>query len=534
MKKRHAGLLVGLTATGLAVGGFAAPAMAAPGVVTVIQAGVVPGQGATLYCQDPTGATGSWDDEDSTRADASGVLTFVTNTGGSGTWAIPGATCTVYFNTVTGPTDPVTHVAPVVFPGQTLGGEIGTPDSVSVYGSPMIATFALDAAGNFTVSGFSLITSAAIAGTVVPAPIDTSTTVVRLHRVFDSTVTLVRETRVTAANNPLQGTGTFVFGNLTPNAVYFVEVRSPGYVNTWYGGATGELDPYDPAFAGVVAPAGGQTAQIPAITLAQAGTSINGILTGFSARTIVGAWNPLTGKAYVGTVTAATSSYTIPGLSEGVWVVEAVDSRARYAYAILDVTGPGVVHNLAAAQLPSRELGLTSTAISGMPEANAVVTAQSTTFGAGYGIVPAYAYTWISGNKIIGTEASLTVPAAVGTDLYVLTTVAPAGLAPVFTVTSAYGKITKQKAPIFNFKVKGTLKVGKKVGVVVPKAAKGFKLTYQWYAGGKKIAGKAAKKATFKLTSKQAGKTISVQVVYKKDGFTNGKVKSAKTAKVAK
>ena len=79
-------------------------------------------------------------------------------------------------------------------------------------------------------------------------------------------------------------------------------------------------------------------------------------------------------------------------------------------------------------------------------------------------------------------------------------------------------------------KVAGAAKVGKKVKAVVAKPAGKPKLTYQWFAGSKKIA--KATKATYKVTAKVKGKRLFVKVTATKAGYAKVTKTSAKTAKV--
>jgi uncharacterized repeat protein (TIGR02543 family) len=88
-------------------------------------------------------------------------------------------------------------------------------------------------------------------------------------------------------------------------------------------------------------------------------------------------------------------------------------------------------------------------------------------------------------------------------------------------------KTTTQKSSSSKVKKVATIKVGKKLTVTVKKI-KGVKITYQWYAGTKKI--NKATKATFKPTKKQIGKKLSVKVTYKKVGYAS----VVKTLKVNK
>jgi hypothetical protein len=96
------------------------------------------------------------------------------------------------------------------------------------------------------------------------------------------------------------------------------------------------------------------------------------------------------------------------------------------------------------------------------------------------------------------------------------------------TMTSAGKAVPKvfSKAPIPT--ISGTLKAGKtltaKPGTWSPTAT----LTYQWYRGTTKISG--ATKATYKLTTKDKGKKITVKVTGKRSGYlTTTKASTAKT-----
>jgi len=81
-------------------------------------------------------------------------------------------------------------------------------------------------------------------------------------------------------------------------------------------------------------------------------------------------------------------------------------------------------------------------------------------------------------------------------------------------------------------KIKGTVKVGKKLSVTVGTWTAGTKLTYQWYAAGKAV--KGATKSTLKLAKAQVGKKITVKVTGKKAGYTTKTVASKATVKVKK
>ncbi len=61
-----------------------------------------------------------------------------------------------------------------------------------------------------------------------------------------------------------------------------------------------------------------------------------------------------------------------------------------------------------------------------------------------------------------------------------------------------------------------------------------LKTKYRWFVGNKKIKGKKAGKAKFKVTKKLAGKRLHVRVTYDAKGYTKKTVKSAKTGKVVR
>ncbi|MDR0432248.1 MAG: glycoside hydrolase family 3 C-terminal domain-containing protein [Bifidobacteriaceae bacterium] len=79
-------------------------------------------------------------------------------------------------------------------------------------------------------------------------------------------------------------------------------------------------------------------------------------------------------------------------------------------------------------------------------------------------------------------------------------------------------------------KVKGTLKVGRKLTASVAKWTKGASYTYKWYANGKVIKGKTAK--TLKLTKSLKGKKIRVKVTGARSGYVSAVKTSSATKKI--
>jgi hypothetical protein len=81
-------------------------------------------------------------------------------------------------------------------------------------------------------------------------------------------------------------------------------------------------------------------------------------------------------------------------------------------------------------------------------------------------------------------------------------------------------------------KVKGTVRVGKKLSVTVGKWTAGTKYSYRWLADGKAI--KSATKATLKVGKGLVGKKITVRVTGKLSGYKSVSVTSKATKKVKK
>jgi hypothetical protein len=82
-------------------------------------------------------------------------------------------------------------------------------------------------------------------------------------------------------------------------------------------------------------------------------------------------------------------------------------------------------------------------------------------------------------------------------------------------------------------KISGTVKVGRTLKVKVGSWSPRPSYRYQWYANGEKITSKGTKKS-FKVTSKQKGKRITVRVTGRKAGYVTVAKTSKKSKKVAK
>jgi len=148
----------------------------------------------------------------------------------------------------------------------------------------------------------------------------------------------------------------------------------------------------------------------------------------------------------------------------------------------------------------------------------------------------AQSYQWLLDGKPLAGQTSWWLwltDAMVGKKVSLRVTARSIGAPVASTTTRAKvvkGTLTVKRTPA----IKGKARVGKTLKVVKPRFApkKGVTLSYQWYAGKKKI--KKATKAKLKLTKKLRGKKISVRVTATKKNFVKVTVKSPKTAKVKK
>lgn len=140
---------------------------------------------------------------------------------------------------------------------------------------------------------------------------------------------------------------------------------------------------------------------------------------------------------------------------------------------------------------------------------------------------------WVDGEAIEdATAEQFVVPAAaVGKPVRVEVTASGAGRDPTTTMSEptdpvAAGTIEVTAKP----KAKGKVKVGKKVKVTAPRssAAERVKVTYAWYANGKRI--KGATKSSLKLTKNLAKKKLTAKVTLS----SRGSVTRTFTVKVGK
>ena len=180
--------------------------------------------------------------------------------------------------------------------------------------------------------------------------------------------------------------------------------------------------------------------------------------------------------------------------------------------------------------------------LSGATRVGAVLTTSPGTFSPASATV---SYQWLRGASAIRGATSRSyrlVPADLGSTVSVRVTAVAGGRQPVVQLVTAGlgqpGTITASR-PSITLKHKAVKKARVKVGVTLAIAqptptayGSTVKLTYQWYAGSKKVSGNAGKKATLKVTKKLRGKQLSVKVSYAAKGYLTRTISSAKTSRV--
>lgn len=161
------------------------------------------------------------------------------------------------------------------------------------------------------------------------------------------------------------------------------------------------------------------------------------------------------------------------------------------------------------------------------------------------GLVSAMSAAWPSGTTLTwqwqangvpvpgATSSSFRVPLSLlGTSLRVVAT----GTRPGYTTTSvasapqavAAGRLTTRIPTI-----SGTAKVGRTLKAKTGSWPSRPSYSYQWYANGKRITSKGTR-SSFKLTSRQKGKRITVRVTGRKAGYVTVAKASKSTKRVAK
>ncbi len=157
-------------------------------------------------------------------------------------------------------------------------------------------------------------------------------------------------------------------------------------------------------------------------------------------------------------------------------------------------------------------------------------------------------YQWVRGAvRIPGATRStyILTPRDLGAIVSVQVTATASGYQPTVQLRSlgevASGAISVKKPVLLVGKKKVTgktrLTVGKKVKAKAARATvpgSTATVTYQWYANGKKVSGKAGKRATLKVSKKLQGKRLKVKATYRSTGYAAKTVTSTTTAKVGR
>jgi hypothetical protein len=169
-------------------------------------------------------------------------------------------------------------------------------------------------------------------------------------------------------------------------------------------------------------------------------------------------------------------------------------------------------------------LALTPTpSISGTASVGLVLTAAEGSWDSGVG----FAYRWLRNGSPIGgatARAYTLTPADLGALITAEVTGSLNGYNSVSrtsaSVTVSAGTLSSVKSPA----ISGTAKVGKTL-VITSDAISGAVKSYLWFRNGVAISG--AKASKYKLTAKDAKKSITCQVIYSKAGYLQKSVKSA-------
>ncbi|ACZ31542.1 protein of unknown function DUF1535 [Xylanimonas cellulosilytica DSM 15894] len=269
--------------------------------------------------------------------------------------------------------------------------------------------------------------------------------------------------------------------------------------------------------------AGTLTAKVPTISgTAQVGKTLTAV---------PGTWTPASTFTYQW----FRSGAAISGATKRTYVLAAAD-RGKTITVKVTGTSPGYAKvTKASAATASVKVGALTAPAPVLPATVRVGLKTTVTTGA-WTSGTKLTYQWVVGGKVVagtrGTASTLTPTAAErGKTVTVRVTGTKAGYTTVTRTAKAksigYGVFTKAPTP----KVSGTAKVGSTLSVsrgTWAPAPSGW--AYQWRANGAAISG--ATRSTFKLTSAQRGKTITVTVTAKRTGYSNKAVTSAKTAVV--
>lgn len=181
----------------------------------------------------------------------------------------------------------------------------------------------------------------------------------------------------------------------------------------------------------------------------------------------------------------------------------------------------------------ARTLSPATPTISGTPRVGSPLTARSGVWGPSNVTLT---YQWSAdGQAVAGaTKSTWTPPAsAIGTAITVTVTGTKAGYTPAARSSAATTAVAPGALTPVTPTISGTAKVGRTLTATPGAWGPGtVTLTYQWNAGGVRISGATA--ATYRPTSRDIGKAITVTVTGEKPGYTTTTRRSSSTSPVAR
>ncbi|MGW8483062.1 hypothetical protein ACWGJP_07965 [Microbacterium sp. NPDC055903] len=234
-----------------------------------------------------------------------------------------------------------------------------------------------------------------------------------------------------------------------------------------------------------------------------------------------GSWTPGT----VFTYRWLRNGTTISAATSATYTPVTADAGAALSVAVTG-TLPGYTSATRTSAVTAKVATAGSVTRTGTLSVGSVQTAKPGTWTTG----TVFAYQWLrDGASIPGATASTytLVAADSGKRISVAVTGTKSGYATVRKTSSASAMVTTAPVPT----ISGTLAVASTLTAKPGVWATGTAFTYQWLRNGAKISGATA--ATYKLTSSDAGRSITVTVTGAKSGYATVAKSSAASAKVA-
>ncbi len=166
--------------------------------------------------------------------------------------------------------------------------------------------------------------------------------------------------------------------------------------------------------------------------------------------------------------------------------------------------------------------------ISGTLQPGSTISANTSGWDSGV----SFSYIWFKDGAQVSTSSSYQIDSSdVGSTFTVQVTGTKNGYSSVTKTSNASDPVQLASFKYWSLpKISGTAKVGKTLTVNPGLWDSGTTVSIQWLRSGAPIAGATGR--TYKLTTKDKGKQISVRMVAENDGYESKTVTSAKTAKV--